>query len=137
MNTEMKVGKYLGRVNWFNTRRGYGFILILNEDKKDEEVFVHQTSIVSNNYRTLYPGEYVSLDVVQSEEDSNKMQCSNVRGVCGGSLLTENNKYYFRVFEKESVRRDRDESVNARESEDSPVVKDDSVVESDVSKQDN
>ena len=36
----------LGRVKWFNNRAGFGFVTVLSGDKKNEDVFVHHTSIV-------------------------------------------------------------------------------------------
>ena len=82
--TSTSIGASLGRVKWFNNRKGYGFITVVSEDHKDKDVFVHQTNITPTHstYRTLCLGEYVSLDV--SNDD--KEQAVNVTGVLGGSL---------------------------------------------------
>lgn len=48
-----------GTVKWFNSEKGYGFIT--GEDEKD--VFVHQTSIQGDGFRTLDEGQAVSFDV--------------------------------------------------------------------------
>lgn len=106
MNTNDKYGNESGRVNWFNSRRGYGFINVLSGDKSGKDIFIHQTNIHSSGYRILYPGEYVSFNIVDnpnSESESESFQCINVRGIQGGPLLTDNERYYYRAFEKERV----------------------------------
>jgi cold shock CspA family protein len=102
-------GAYLGSVNWFDTRKGYGFIRILNGEHVNKEIFIHQTNIMSDNYRVLFPGEYVSLDVLNNEnsDETRRYQCQNVRGILGGPLLTDSPTHYYRVFEKEKVRMGR------------------------------
>ena len=34
-NTKTQETSYLGRVKWFNNRAGYGFVTVLDQDKKD------------------------------------------------------------------------------------------------------
>lgn len=50
-----------GTVKWFNNEKGYGFIT--GEDGKD--IFVHQTSIQADGFRSLDEGQEVSYDVEQ------------------------------------------------------------------------
>ena len=50
-----------GKVKWFNSVKGFGFISI--EGNKD--VFVHHTAIKSDGYRTLDEGQEVELEVVE------------------------------------------------------------------------
>lgn len=47
-----------GTVKWFNDAKGYGFIQC--EDGK--EVFVHQTEIIADGYRTLPEGAKVEFN---------------------------------------------------------------------------
>ncbi len=48
-----------GKVKWFKNEKGYGFIST-NEGK---DVFVHQSAIQSEGYRTLEAGEEVEFDI--------------------------------------------------------------------------
>lgn len=51
-----------GKVKWFNTEKGYGFIT--GEDGKD--IFVHYSSINADGYKTLEEGQTVTYDVIES-----------------------------------------------------------------------
>ena len=53
-----------GKVKWFNTRKGYGFIS--TDDGKD--IFVHYSNIESDGYKTLAEGDPVTFDVVDGEK---------------------------------------------------------------------
>jgi len=78
------VGDNLGRVKWFNSKLGYGFITTTISGE-DVDIFVHQSNVRPNtsNYRTLREGEYVSLNVSESGETR---QAIDVTGVNGGPL---------------------------------------------------
>lgn len=54
-----------GTVKWFNNTKGYGFIL-LEEDNVD--VFAHYSAIVMDGYKTLKAGQRVMFDIVQGEK---------------------------------------------------------------------
>src|SRR5436190_1555996 len=53
-----------GKVKWFDNRRGFGFIA--HEAGKD--VFVHHTSILGKGFKSLYEGEDVSFDLIDSKK---------------------------------------------------------------------
>ncbi len=50
-----------GSVKWFNDAKGFGFIT----PDKGPDVFVHQTAIQAEGFRTLGEGDRVSFDVVE------------------------------------------------------------------------
>lgn len=60
-----------GTVKWFNASKGYGFIARSN----GQDVFVHQTEIQTEGYRTLNEGQQVEFDV---EEGRKGLQASRV-----------------------------------------------------------
>lgn len=62
-----------GFVKWFDTTRGYGFIVC---DALDRDIFVHQTDIVRQGFRFLDEGDEVKFYV---EKDQNgKMKAKEV-----------------------------------------------------------
>jgi len=51
-----------GTVKWFNSEKGYGFIV--GEDGND--VFVHYSAIQVDGYKTLEEGQSVEYEIEQS-----------------------------------------------------------------------
>ena len=51
-----------GSVKWFDTKKGYGFIL----GPEGRDVFVHYTSIDGEGFRSLREGEPVQFDLVET-----------------------------------------------------------------------
>ena len=51
----------LGKVKWFNDRKGYGFI----EQPGGEDVFVHFSVIEGEGFKSLDEGQEVEFEVVQ------------------------------------------------------------------------
>ena len=49
-----------GKVKWFNDTKGFGFITRTT----GPDVFVHQSAILAEGFRTLAEGDRVSFDVV-------------------------------------------------------------------------
>ena len=45
--------KLQGRVKWFSNKKGFGFITPAEGSSVTDDVFVHQSSIFSEGYRTL------------------------------------------------------------------------------------
>jgi CspA family cold shock protein len=53
-----------GTVKWFNDSKGFGFI----SSDEGEDVFVHQSAITMDGYRTLNEGDRVDFEVTQGEK---------------------------------------------------------------------
>ena len=100
MTEAMEFGTHVGRVIRFFNRKGYGFVTDLNDNT---DYFVHNSEIRVKDgiYRKLYPGEYVSYNLVERE---GKQTCSGVRGIMGYPLLVENEEHTFRVYPKQEQR---------------------------------
>lgn len=49
-----------GIVKWFNNAKGYGFV---QPDNREEDVFVHFSSIEMDGYKTLKEGQKVEFEV--------------------------------------------------------------------------
>ena len=82
---------HTGRVKWFNNTRGFGFLTYKDENGADLDVFVHFSSIRSqqeDSFKTLTQGEYVSFDLADSNKQD-KLLAVNVTGVNGGPLLSD------------------------------------------------
>ena len=54
-----------GRVKWFNSQKGYGFIV---PDNGGKELFVHFSAIESAGYKTLKEGQRVEFEIEQSDK---------------------------------------------------------------------
>ena len=119
------VERFIGCVNWFDSKKGYGFISVKtpDTDNTNKDIFVHFTSLnVDNNYKKIYPGEYVEFNI---EEKENGLCCTNVSGIYRGKLLIDNENHKYKIYPK--VQRDdspdadgvNDDEVNAVADEDS------------------
>ena len=116
------VGDNLGRVKWFNSKLGYGFITTTLSGE-DVDIFVHQSNVRPNtsNYRTLREGEYVSLNVSESGETR---QAIDVTGVNGGPLncdIERNIRNSRRVRNDDSSNEEEFTEVKSRNRRRSPI----------------
>ena len=50
-----------GKVNWFNSEKGFGFI----EVEGGDDVFVHFSAIQGDGFKTLEEGQEVSFEIVE------------------------------------------------------------------------
>ena len=90
-----------GCVEWFDSRKGFGFINVLDGEYKDTQIFCHQSNIKSNNFRTLFPGEYVSFEINKDpQKTENNISCRNLTGFNGGPILTDNKTHTIRAYTK-------------------------------------
>ena len=61
-----------GRVKWFNTAKGYGFI----ERDGESDVFVHYSQINMDGFKDLKEGQQVKFEIVDT---SKGLQAANVQ----------------------------------------------------------
>lgn len=54
-----------GRVKYFDTKLGYGFIKVLGEDR---DILVHYTVIRAKNFKNLKKGQEVIVDYAEHNE---------------------------------------------------------------------
>lgn len=67
----------LGKVKWFDERKGYGFLV---DDETQEEYFCHFSSIISENgYKVLIDGQKVSFD--KDEKAEKGLKSKNIRKI--------------------------------------------------------
>ena len=74
------MSKEQGTVKWFNAEKGYGFI----QRKSGPDIFVHQSAILTEGYRTLEQGQTIEFEVVKGERG---LQAANVRPVQAPSFI--------------------------------------------------
>eukprot|EP00339_Tiarina_fusa_P028538 CAMPEP_0117044948 /NCGR_PEP_ID=MMETSP0472-20121206/31122_1 /TAXON_ID=693140 ORGANISM="Tiarina fusus, Strain LIS" /NCGR_SAMPLE_ID=MMETSP0472 /ASSEMBLY_ACC=CAM_ASM_000603 /LENGTH=129 /DNA_ID=CAMNT_0004756815 /DNA_START=66 /DNA_END=455 /DNA_ORIENTATION=+ len=67
-----------GTVKWFDTKKGFGFI---TPDEGGGDVFVHQTAIHAEGFRSLAEGEPVEFSVIT--DDKGKTKADSVTGPMG------------------------------------------------------
>jgi len=71
------MSKLTGTVKWFNVKKGYGFITPANGG---EDIFVHQTAIHAEGFRSLKEEEPVEFEI---SDNGGKSKAINVTGPQG------------------------------------------------------
>jgi len=72
----MEEKQMLGKVKWFDKKRGYGFII--NEDSF--EYFFHWSAIISeDDYKTIEDDQRVSFEMDDTEKT--RLKAKNVRKI--------------------------------------------------------
>ncbi len=62
-----------GKVKWFNSQKGYGFI---TDDESGREYFVHFSDIVSDGFKKLFKDDRVNFS---TQEGKNGLQAAEVK----------------------------------------------------------
>jgi len=60
----MEVIFMTGKVKWFNSEKGYGFITT----DEGQDIFAHYSQINKDGFKTLEEGERVSFEVVEGQK---------------------------------------------------------------------
>jgi len=86
----MTEAKIVGSVKWFSNKKGYGFITPEEGSRVTEDIFVHQSVILSDGYRTLDEGWQVEFSL--GEDEDGKIKAEDVTapggGICTGPRST-------------------------------------------------
>ena len=62
-----------GKVKWFNSKKGYGFI---TDDETNKDIFLHVTSLEESKLRVLKEEQKIKYDI---KEEKNKLQAINIK----------------------------------------------------------
>ncbi len=62
-----------GRIKWFNSKKGYGFI---KDDETQKDIFLHVSALESSKLRVLKEEQTIVYDI---KEDKNKLQAINIK----------------------------------------------------------
>ncbi len=62
----------IGKVKWFNTKKGFGFI---RKEDSEQDIFVHYSSITGDGYKALQEGEDVQFELIEGPKG---LQAQNV-----------------------------------------------------------
>ncbi len=65
----------LGKVKWFNSKKGFGFIV---EEKTDRDIFLHVSALENSKLRVLKEDQKLKFEI---KEVKNKLQAVNLKKV--------------------------------------------------------
>ncbi len=63
----------VGKVKWFNSEKGFGFI----EVEGGKDVFVHFSAIQTDGYKSLDEGQEVEFEIVDGERGHKRLTLQN------------------------------------------------------------
>ena len=62
-----------GKVKWFNSKKGYGFI---TEDETNKDIFLHVSALEQSKLRVLKEDQKIKFDI---EKEQNKLKAINIK----------------------------------------------------------
>ena len=62
-----------GKVKWFNSKKGYGFI---TDDKTQKDIFLHVSALEDSKLRVLKEDQTIVYDI---KEEKDKLQAVNIK----------------------------------------------------------
>jgi len=62
-----------GKVKWFNSKKGYGFI---TDDETNKDIFLHVSALEESKLRLLKEEQKIKYDI---KEEKNKLQAINIK----------------------------------------------------------
>ena len=65
----------VGKVKWFNSKKGYGFI---TEDGSEKDIFLHVSALEESKLKTLKEEQKLVFEI---KEENNKLQAINLKKV--------------------------------------------------------
>ena len=64
----------LGKVKWFNSKKGYGFITL--DDNNEKDVFLHVSALEKSKFRILKENQKIQFEI---KEERGKLQAINLK----------------------------------------------------------
>ena len=65
----------IGKVKWFNSKKGYGFI---TDDETEKDIFLHVSALEESKLRVLKEDQKIEFDI---KEEKDKLQAINLKKV--------------------------------------------------------
>jgi cold shock protein len=62
-----------GKVKWFNSKKGYGFI---TDNETNKDIFLHVSALEESKLRVLKEEQLIEFDI---KEEKNKLQAVNIK----------------------------------------------------------
>jgi CspA family cold shock protein len=62
-----------GKVKWFNSKKGYGFI---TEDETEKDIFLHVSALEESKLKNLKEEQKLEFEI---KEENNKLQAINLK----------------------------------------------------------
>ena len=62
-----------GKVKWFNSKKGYGFI---TDEETNKDIFLHVSALEQSKLRVLKEEQKISYDI---REEKDKLQAINIK----------------------------------------------------------